>query len=180
MGFCSETEKIRPRIIKYCNGHVLDIGCGSDKVCPEAIGLDCRDLPGVNMLTKDLNKISKSHPDFVGYFDCVYSSHCLEHFEDDIGAIRDWLRLLKIGGFLVLYLPDDLHYDNDSNPEHLHRYKLKEFVNEFMKQFEEIEVIEGGPDIGEDRYSFFVVAQKKSEEKERKSGKSKGKDFTAK
>jgi SAM-dependent methyltransferase len=38
--------------------------------------------------------------------DFVIASHVLEHCEDPIGALTNWLRVLKPGGVLVLAVPD--------------------------------------------------------------------------
>jgi predicted SAM-dependent methyltransferase len=161
--YYSETMKIRPRIQRYLTGRVIDIGCGTDKITKEAIGVDVRPLGGsIDVITNQLDRLSSlAHPKLFDSFDVVYSSHCLEHFADDFAALEDWYKLLKIGGVMILYLPDDRHYDNDSNPEHLHRYTLEAFVSNFKTQFDgRMEVVEADMDLGHDKYSFFVVGRK--------------------
>jgi predicted SAM-dependent methyltransferase len=161
MSFQSETEKIRPKVMKWLDGFVFDIGCGHDKVKPAAVGIDCRPLPGVDRVTNRLNSISVDMAEYRGIADAVYSSHCLEHFQDDVGAIKDWSRLIKVGGYLVLYLPEISLY-TVNNPEHLHEYKYEEFVSTFMAQFENLKVEDHGLDSGYDRYSFWIVAKRVS------------------
>ena len=39
-------------------------------------------------------------------FDFVYSSHCLEDMEDVETALKNWVRILKPGGFLYVVVPD--------------------------------------------------------------------------
>jgi SAM-dependent methyltransferase len=39
-------------------------------------------------------------------YDFVFSSHCLEHIANPLKAVRDWLRVLKNRGYLVLILPE--------------------------------------------------------------------------
>lgn len=152
----SETQKIRPSIQKYLHGDIADIGCGHDPVTDAAFGIDCRPFPHVKHVTRNLDKLSS---EVQARFDVVYSSHCLEHFSDDAAAITDWLSLLKQNGTLILYLPDDRHYDNNKNPEHLQRYTYPEFIQKFLPQFP-VQVIDSGEDFGFDRYSFFVVLKK--------------------
>jgi SAM-dependent methyltransferase len=38
-------------------------------------------------------------------YDAVLSSHVAEHFANPLGALREWLRVLRPGGHLVLVLP---------------------------------------------------------------------------
>lgn len=155
--FTSETQKIRPIIQKHLTGLIVDIGCGHDPVTPDAFGIDCRKFPHVKHVTRNLDRLSQELPEMRA--DVVYSSHCLEHFADDEAALRDWANLLKPDGLLILYLPDDRHYDNGKNPEHLQRYTYPQFLSEFLPRFE-LTVVESGEDFGPDRYSFYVVLRR--------------------
>ncbi len=49
-------------------------------------------------------------------FDVVYSSHCLEHIVDYQTSLREWFRILKTGGHMVLLLPHKFLYEKK---EHL-------------------------------------------------------------
>ena len=42
----------------------------------------------------------------------MFSSHLLEHFpkKDVAGILREWMRVVRIGGNLILYLPDEDQY----------------------------------------------------------------------
>lgn len=48
----------------------------------------------------DLNLIKDEQYDF------VLSSHCLEHIANPLKALKEWCRILKHDGFMVLILPD--------------------------------------------------------------------------
>lgn len=160
--YFSETQKIKPKIDKYLNGNIIDIGCGKHKITPEATGVDQVDHYGVvNYVTNHLDQLASVRPEWVGNFDVVYSSHCLEHVKDDLVSLKEWVSLLKPGGYLILYLPDDDHYDNDSNPEHLQRYTYLQFMKDKFLQLENVIEVESGPHIGYDCYSFYVVGKKK-------------------
>jgi SAM-dependent methyltransferase len=55
-------------------------------------------------------------------YDYIYSSHCLEHLEDWVGALDYWKSCLKKGGVIFLYLP---HFDQEywrpwNNRKHIH------------------------------------------------------------
>ena len=54
-----------------------------------------------------------------GAYDFVFSSHLLEHFPyaDVPKILREWLRVVKIGGNLVMYLPNDTLYPKCKEPE---------------------------------------------------------------
>jgi SAM-dependent methyltransferase len=102
-------ERLRSGFLaRYCGGStVLDVGfSGYDNperrpALPGAIGVDL-DYPGYDGVTLPFGD---------GSVDTVFSSHCLEHIDDDRGAIRDWLRVLKVGGFLVCMVPHQALYE---------------------------------------------------------------------
>ena len=156
----SETSKIRHIMLPYCQGVTLDVGCGPDKIKPDALGVDLRPLPYVDIVAD----ISNLHEELLkqGYenVDTVFSSHCLEHLKDDQAALHSWISILKKGGYLCLYLPDDRFYDNRSNPEHLSYYTYFDFMNMFHDTFPFMKVIKSGPHVGPDKYSFYLIAQK--------------------
>ena len=164
--FPSETAKIRPKVEKYLQGKkILDYGCGTDKVVPHAIGIDMRQVPGVDIPIFKLNDVYDlevtTYAGEIGTFDAVYSSHFLEHLKNDQRMLDSWIKLIKVGGFLVLYLPSDLHYDNKSNKEHFQIYTHEQFVQDFTLQHsDKMKVVEDGLDVGPDRYSFYIVAEK--------------------
>ncbi len=96
-----ETSNARSRRLregffdKYCVGHGLDIGHGGDILAPNCAGWDIND--GDAQYLKGL---------LDAQFDFVYSSHTLEHMVDPQVTIRNWWRVVKDGGYLILYVPD--------------------------------------------------------------------------
>jgi SAM-dependent methyltransferase len=86
---------------RYLSGKaILDIGYkggldGVVPIVPQAIGIDV-DYPGYD--GKKLPFPDESQ-------DAVYSSHCLEHIKDYRNAIREWFRVVKISGYLVIIVP---------------------------------------------------------------------------
>lgn len=93
---------------RYCSGDlVLDVGFSgydnpeSKAALPNALGIDL-DYPGYDGITL---------PFADGSADTVMSSHCLEHILYDHAAIRDWYRVLKIGGFIVCMVPHQGLYE---------------------------------------------------------------------
>jgi predicted SAM-dependent methyltransferase len=135
----SETSKYRNNLQKFCKGCGLDIGFGGDPISPAAITLDlsrgrmayCGDSP-MN-LDGDASNLFWFSDNVLDY---VYSSHCLEDFENTKDMIIEWTRVLKIGGNLVLLLPDQKRYENHCkmigakpNPAH----KIKNFGLLYLK-----------------------------------------------
>ena len=83
-------------------GRGIDIGCGDDPVTP---GCDQFDLIFGNGDAEVLAHV----PD--GMYDWVYSSHCLEHLHHPLRALREWWRLVRVGGKLVVVVPDEDLYE---------------------------------------------------------------------
>lgn len=116
----NEMLKVRPRIASYLHGIGIDAGCGNEKVCKEAIGIDIMgkgadiklDLRGVDALGIFAD----------GMFDYVFSSHVLEDFFATEAVLDEWWRVIKPGGYLILYCPDPDYYPRvgtaGSNVEH--------------------------------------------------------------
>jgi SAM-dependent methyltransferase len=44
-------------------------------------------------------------------FDFVHSSHCLEHLVDPVRGLKNWFRVLKPGGHMVVIIPDEDLYE---------------------------------------------------------------------
>src|SRR4051794_2701011 len=99
----SKTNVLRSRDFpeKFLRGRVLDIGAGSDLVCSWA---ECFDKGN-----GDANTIDKYFEP--NTFDCVHSSHCLEHMIDPVSALASWWSILKPGGFLIIVVPDEDLYE---------------------------------------------------------------------
>uniref|UniRef100_A0A6H1ZKH8 Putative methyltransferase n=1 Tax=viral metagenome TaxID=1070528 RepID=A0A6H1ZKH8_9ZZZZ len=49
-------------------------------------------------------------------YDFVHSSHCLEHLNDPLEGIQNWLRILKPGGYLIITVPDEDLYEQGKFP----------------------------------------------------------------
>lgn len=86
-------------------GRGIDIGCGPDPVTPDTRGFDLEH--------GDANEISKYVHE---QFDFVYASHCLEHMHDPRKTILDWWKLVKVGGFIFIAVPDEDLYEQGVFP----------------------------------------------------------------
>jgi SAM-dependent methyltransferase len=108
----SETSKVRASLAPFCAGDGIDVGFGGDPILPSAIAMDlperyARYLENPQHLHGDASKL---HWFRDGVLDYVFSSHVLEDFQDTAAVLREWLRVLKPGGRLVLFLPDEQTY----------------------------------------------------------------------
>lgn len=123
MNYLVESKKLiacYPYISGLLKGNGLDLGAGHEKVKNEALGIDF----GSNGHSW-IGDVTNLYWFNGGVLDYVFSSHCLEHVIDDRAVLCEWARVLKHGGSLVLYLPDDESFDNSemvANGEHKHVY----------------------------------------------------------
>lgn len=96
-------------ISRYFVGDGIDIGAGGDPLgnysefFPLMKSVRSWDLPDGDA------QLMASVPD--NSFDFVNSSHCLEHMRDPVEAMRNWSRIVKPGGYLVLLVPDEDLYE---------------------------------------------------------------------
>lgn len=110
----SETGRYRALLAPYCEGNGVDIGFGGDAITPAALRMD---LPSPYtrvgsaplQLAGDCRNL---HWFRDGSLDYVYSSHVLEDFGESETAkvLAEWTRVLRVGGRLVLLLPDQQRY----------------------------------------------------------------------
>ncbi len=153
----TETDKCRDRLIRWCEGNGLDVGCGAGKIRPEAIGVDRRPFPHVQWTGDAAGAL----PFIDGCQDYVYSSHFLEHVAGPLAVLNEWLRVLKPGGHLVLYLPHKDLYKTP-NPEHLQAFDIEAVLALLRKADYRTSIVHTALDQGEDRYSFEIVAKKEA------------------
>jgi SAM-dependent methyltransferase len=108
----NEAAKIRWELVPYMNGRILDLGCGPYKAFPHFTGVDNGHhwgMAGADVKVDTAEDLSL----FAGRScDGVFSSHLLEHipFEKVPATLTEWMRVLKPGGHLMLYLPADDAY----------------------------------------------------------------------
>lgn len=111
-----ETAKVAKRVAKYCKGQGLDLGCGNILVSPNAIGVDFEKSADVATVILDLSKPHALKMFADKSMDFVFSSHFLEDLKDTKGTLREWCRVIKPGGYLVLYVPDKSIYPHVGQP----------------------------------------------------------------
>lgn len=158
----------------YCKGQGLDIGYGGDLLVPNCSGWDIEH--GDAETLRGVKNVS---------FDFVYSSHTLEHMLDPVIALRNWWRVLKPGGYLILYIPHRDLYEKKTtlpsrwNGDHKHFFLLDremlpdtkdigKLIHQALSKYEMVYAKEcsdghtiAAPDIHSDgEYSIEVVVKK--------------------
>jgi predicted SAM-dependent methyltransferase/ADP-heptose:LPS heptosyltransferase len=174
----NEAYKVRWDIVRWTRGKGLDLGAGPFKAWPHFISVDNGHhwgFEGVNFpveTCEDLSVFSDESQPF------VFSSHLLEHIEDTGAALAEWYRVIKTGGYLILYLPHKVLYPNmgeeGANPDHKHDF-LPEDIIEHMKAvggwdllINETRDTDNGPGERGNEYSFYQVFRKRGDDIQRR------------
>jgi SAM-dependent methyltransferase len=117
----SKTNRVRDQVFRdtYFSGSVLDIGSGPDPVVPHARPFD-REHGDANHIARYLHGEA---------FDCVHSSHCLEHMDDAPATLAEWWSLVRPGGHLIVVVPDEGLYEqgfwpSQFNVEHRATFRM--------------------------------------------------------
>ena len=127
---------------------ILDVGCGSGELILK-IAKKGSQVYGIDISEEDINNskdlarrsnlaakfqvadaLNLPYPD--NYFDKIVSSSCLEHFIDDIKALKEMKRVLKPKGYLVL-TTDSFHYLSMGKVGERHK-KIANVVNYYTAE----------------------------------------------
>lgn len=166
-----EALKVRWDIVPFTRGRVLDLGCSIVSPFVHFTGVDLNAPAQANGRRRPDIQADCSAPMPIfgdGSWDSVFSSHLLEHIEDYKAALKEWWRIVRIGGYLVLYLPHKDLYPNvgdvNGNSEHKHDFVPDDILSA-MKEFGGFDFIENQVRSEGDEYSFFQVYRKRADEK---------------
>jgi len=104
---------------RYFNGDGLDIGGKPDPLLlyKELFPL----LRSMRMWDWEDGDAQLLHGVGDSSFDFVHSSHCLEHLIDPAEGLRNWLRVVREGGYLVITVPDEDLYEQGVFPSTFNR-----------------------------------------------------------
>lgn len=94
---------------RWLVGHGIDIGAGNDPLSPYSHMLPLMtSLRAWDHLDGDA-VLMEGVAD--GAYDFVHSSHCLEHLTDPTTALRNWVRICRPGGHVLIMVPDEDLYE---------------------------------------------------------------------
>lgn len=169
-----EVDHCRHRLNKYCQGQGLDIGCGRSRINLNAIGIDLYHPEADMKIDARLLTLYPSN-----YFDFIFSSHLLEEIENTEATLKEWLRVVKKGGDIVLYQADKNTYyplgDPRCNRAHKHHFSWEDLW-EIFKKIGGTELIHSAPPQGKE-WSFELVVQKKNDSAKIESENTEGISF---
>lgn len=170
----SETSVFRHLFVDYCQGNGIDLGYGGDPIVPSAITVDLpNQYANVGTLPRNLSGDAR---DLYWFNDevlsWVFSSHLLEDFENTEEVLREWLRVIKPGGYLLLLLPEQRVYVEccrngcyPPNPNHKKADFGIAYVKEVLQKIG-VPVIkdwtaeELSSQTGKPEYNFAIIARK--------------------
>jgi SAM-dependent methyltransferase len=101
-------------VTRYFRGNGIDIGAGPDpldrysELFPLISSVRAWDIKDgdAELMTSCADE----------QFDFVHSSHCLEHMRNADVALKNWFRILKPGGHLLVIVPDEDMYEQGIFP----------------------------------------------------------------
>ena len=121
-------KELSPELDYCCK--VLDLGCGGQKIDKRAIGVDIRKN---GVLGVGANQDRPSNADIEADITClpmdsssvdaILAKHIFEHLIDPIKSLKEWARVLRNNGKLVIICPDYRYCEAISvDPSHVHAY----------------------------------------------------------
>jgi SAM-dependent methyltransferase len=90
---------------RYCTGQGIEVGPGPRPYVSDALLVDRFYSHHGRQIALDAQADAAQLPFRDACFDFVVSAHCLEHHPATLRTLRDWVRVLRDGGYLVLLLP---------------------------------------------------------------------------
>ncbi|MBF0274199.1 MAG: glycosyltransferase [Nitrospinae bacterium] len=166
IGVDSHPERIT--LFPVIKGRGIEIGCGGRKTSPDVIGVDllAKSQKGDVGVVKGQMSVAdyKCSGDNLYFFedesvDYIIQRHNLEHYQDPVLAMSEWLRVLKPGGLLGFIVPNDETVDTIKlDASHKHVFTRKSLRN-FVALFPQCEIVH--LDVCLEDWSFLAVIQKK-------------------
>lgn len=151
-----ELVQVRRRVLAEVahNSAVLDLGCGagellevlrSERGC-QCAGLDISAVAVAKVRDKGIEAQTAALPVVpfeAGRFDTVVCTETMEHVSDAAATLREITRVLKVGGRLILSVPDG---SVDRESVHVHRFTQEKLRSLLAQHFRvaSVEVLSDG------------------------------------
>lgn len=148
--FVARRDIIKRILKKYPkDSKVLELGCSGGILIKElneggftnVYGLDISKEAIGTARERGVKNVKVADAVKTGYkdkeFDIIIASDILEHIEDENKAVKEWKRLLKPNGTLIVFVPAfmSLWSKHDEINHHFRRYTNKQLVNIFSEHF---------------------------------------------
>ncbi len=166
--YMNEADKVAAIAVPYLQGRTVELGVGMRKIWPSVIGVDNAGTFGANTAAdvrcdiRDLSMFADAS------FDNVVSSHALEDFapEDVPNVLREWTRILRPGGHLVLYVPSANLYPKVGEPGANPAHKSNFWPGDIEKLLRDMpgvgwELLESEERDEANEYSLYIVAKRR-------------------
>lgn len=153
-------------LIPYLFGKRVDIGSACRSIFKGDVRVDIDEKHNPDVLCSGDELPFKD-----GEFDCLYSIHSFEHFNNQSKLLTEWARVIRRGGIIALVHPDVNHtgiYRPDGlrpgeNPYNKHEYEKT--YSDFFKWFKRngdfgLKIIDSG--VACPNWSFYIILKKKS------------------
>lgn len=156
----------------WIQGNVLDLGSGGSPVVPWAIQVE---LPHEEFNNYTAGSKPEVEPQWRGSafdlpfkdgtVDTVFSSHLLEDFNDWTPILSEWTRVLKVGGHIVILIPDKTRWNEalkrgqPPNCAHMHEGNVGE-LSTYAQKLGITVIVDGLTNLSPDDYSILFVAKK--------------------
>jgi ubiquinone/menaquinone biosynthesis C-methylase UbiE len=147
--YTSETSKVRHLVLSYCMGKGCDIGFGGDKIKKtDCDGIDYATpyaYTGKDKVNIACDVMKEPIPVSDNTYDYVYTSHLIEDFENTTMALKEFIRILKNQGHLILVFPDQKVYEahciktgQPLNSHHVHANMGSAFMIDRLNELNDI------------------------------------------
>lgn len=170
----TEHSKWRHLVIPYLKGNGIELATGGDPIVPTSIQFELTEekYAYYNNNEPIRGPVHWRQDDAIwhlpfkdGVLDYVAASHLIEDFKDWDGLLKEWIRVLKSGGLLVLCAPEKERWNkaiaNGQCPNCFHRREpVFGEMSEAVKKLGMTTVTEMFTDVPEGDYNILCVSKK--------------------
>jgi len=152
---------------KICTGKGAEIGCGSEKICENSIGVDKTPKGKRGSYGNQKGKISEADicasgdnlPFKDNELDYIVAKHNLEHYKDTKKTLIEWRRVLKNKGKIGVIVPNN-KFVNSLKLDSTHYASFN--LDSLRKLFEraDFKIIDEGDAIK--HWSIYMIAEKEN------------------
>lgn len=157
-----EVEKLIP----WFSGKGVDVGAGARSISKDILRVDIDEKVKPDVVASGDNLPFKD-----GEFDYLVSIHSFEHFKEPVKTMKEWLRVIKVGGVIGIAHPDITFTKKQKPPEENPSLKDNPFNKHYHEHTQDsfIKMLKGWTDlpfriidygIACANWSFYVILRK--------------------